>query len=106
MGLLVELRLSNDEHTITDSIFWLNKALTLATDFGLKHYEKMIKEKRIKRIENNKNEVWYEIEDDNLDDNLYYNGIEISIRGLSGVHGYDMYTAAIGFWILMANVRR
>jgi hypothetical protein len=91
MGLLVELRLNNDGHTIADSTFWLSKALTLATEFGLTHYEQMIREKKTKRIENRKNVVWFEIEDDNQDDNLYYNGVEINLEKKSKVISLSQY---------------
>ena len=79
-GISVELRLSEDPHTINDSEYWLNKALTLATDFDFKYYKKMIQEISVNRVENKKNIVWFEIEDDNLADNLYYNGIEINLE--------------------------
>lgn len=91
LGLLVELRLHDDNHTIADSTFWLNKALTLATEFGLTHYEQMIREKRMRRIENNKNVVWFEIEDDDPDDNLYYNGVEINLEKKSKVISLSQY---------------
>ncbi len=90
-NVVVELRLSNDSHTISDSEYWLNKALTLATEFDLKHYKKMITENKLKRIETSKNIVWFEIEDNNAGDNLFYNGIEINLEKKSKVVSLSKY---------------
>lgn len=90
-GVVLELRLGDDNHTITDSAFWMNKALSLATEFGLEHYKKMIGERRIRKVENSKNVVWFEIEDDDLDDNLYYNGVEINFERKSKVISISQY---------------
>lgn len=84
-GILVELRLSNDSHIISDSEYWLSKALNLATEFDFKHYKKMITENNLKRVEANENVVWFEIEDNNTDDNLFYSGIEINMEDKSKV---------------------
>jgi len=91
LGMLVELRFSDDSHTINDSEYWLNKALILATEFDFKHYKKMIEENKVKRVENNKNRVWFEIEDNNLDDNLYYIGIEVNLEKKSKVISLSKY---------------
>jgi hypothetical protein len=82
-GLSVELKLENDNHLITDSSYWIKKALDLAIEYQMKHYEQMIKENRIRKTENGKTTVWYEIDDDKEADNLEYTGIEISQNGLS-----------------------
>ncbi len=80
-GIVVEIKLTNDNHPITDSTFWINKALSLATEYKMKHYGQMIKEGRIRKVQDGKTTVWYEIEDDDKTDNLFYNGIEIKFEG-------------------------
>lgn len=76
-GLLVELKLTNDSHPITDSTYWINKVLGLSTDYEMNHYSKMIREGKIRKAHSGQKNVWYEIDDDDPEDNLIYNGIEI-----------------------------
>jgi hypothetical protein len=76
-GLLVELKLTDDIHPITDSTYWINKVLELSMDYKMNHYSKMIREGKIRRAHSGQKSVWYEIEDDDPEDNLIYNGIEI-----------------------------
>jgi hypothetical protein len=76
-GLSVELKLASDNHSITDSTYWITKALNLATEYQMDYYEQMIKERRIKKAESGPTSVWYEVEDNDLEDNLIYDGIEI-----------------------------
>jgi len=90
-GILIELRLGNDKHTINDSEYWLKKALVLATEFEFNHYKKMITENNLKRVETNKNVVWFDIEDDNFDDNLFYNGVEINLEKKTKVISLSKY---------------
>ncbi len=90
-GISVELIINNDSHTIEDSEYWLNKALTLAKEFNFKHYQKMIEKNNVKRVENEKNLIRFEVEDDNLNDNLYYNGVEINLESKSKVISISQY---------------
>jgi hypothetical protein len=77
-GFLVELKLTNDNHSLSDSVYWINKALALANEYEMDQYQKMIRSGKIRKVQDGKTTVWYEVEDDNPDDNLYYNGIEIT----------------------------
>lgn len=77
-GILVELKLANDSHDLADSIYWIDKALTLSAKYRMDHYEKMIRERKIKKANSGEANVWYEVEDNNAQDNLFFNGIEIS----------------------------
>jgi hypothetical protein len=79
-GKIVELRLSRDSHLLSDSAFWIDKALQLAHEFQLDDYVEMINDGRLRRIQTNESSVWYEMEDMDLSDNLYYNGIEITVE--------------------------
>jgi hypothetical protein len=38
----------------------------------------MIRERKIKKAESGQTNVWYEIEDNDIEDNLIYNGIEVT----------------------------
>jgi hypothetical protein len=80
-GFVVELKLTDDQHAITDSAYWITKALELSGDYQMDHYEQMIREGKIKKVESGQTSVWYEIEDNNIEDNIIYNGIEITQEG-------------------------
>lgn len=80
-GILAELKLTNDNHDITDSTFWINKAFDLANEYKMEHYAQMIKEGKIRKVQDGKTTVWYEIDDNDETDNLFYNGIEITFDG-------------------------
>src|SRR5258706_586911 len=80
-GLLVELKLTNDNHSLSDSAYWIKKALNIAIEYQMDHYERMIKEGKIKKTESGQTTTWYEIDDNDLEDNLIYNGIEITLDG-------------------------
>jgi hypothetical protein len=79
-GKIVELKLSNDSHLLTDSAFWIDKALQMAHEFDLDDYVEMINDRRLRKTQINDLSVWYEVEDMDLGDNLYYNGIEITVE--------------------------
>ncbi len=80
-GFVVELKLTDDQHAITDSAYWITKALELSGKYQMDHYEQMIRKGKIKKAESGRKNVWYEIEDKDIDDNLIYNGIEITQDG-------------------------
>lgn len=82
-AFVVELKLTDDQHLLTDSAYWVTKALELSGEYQMDHYEQMIREGKIKKAESGQTNVWYEIEDNNADDNLIYNGIEITQDGHS-----------------------
>lgn len=82
-GFLVELKLSNDNHAISDSVYWVHKALALATEYKMDHYQKMIEAGKIRKAQDGETQVWYEVDDNYSDDNLIYNGIEIKFEATS-----------------------
>jgi hypothetical protein len=82
-GFLVELKLTNDNHILSDSVYWVHKALALATEYNMDHYQKMIQAGKIRKAQDGESAVWYEVDDDKPDDNLYYNGIEITFEATS-----------------------
>jgi hypothetical protein len=80
-GLFVEVKLTNDDHPLKDSSYWIEKALTFSVKYHMDYYEQMIRERKIKKAYSGETNVWYEIEDNNAEDNLTYNGIEITQDG-------------------------
>lgn len=80
-GFSVEIKLTNDNHPLTDSIFFIQKVLELATEFEMEHYKQTIEEGRIQKAGHGETNIWYEVEDDDPEDNLIYNGIEIIADG-------------------------
>lgn len=80
-GLSIELKLTNDNHAITDSTYWIKKAFDLSIEYHMDHYEKMMKEGKIRKADSGMTTVWYQIDDDDIEDNLIYNGIEIVENG-------------------------
>lgn len=73
----VEMKLTGDQHEMSDSTFFIQRALALATEFKLDNYKNMIEAGRIKRSDGEESTVWFGIDDDDADDNLYYDGIEV-----------------------------
>lgn len=82
-GFILELKLAQDNHLISDSVYWVHKALDLATEYEMDHYSKMIQSGKIRAAQQGETTVWYEVDDDKEDDNLFYTGIEITVEGTS-----------------------
>jgi hypothetical protein len=82
-GMSVELKLTNDTHSLTDSAFWINRALKLAIEYQMDHYRQMIEQGRIRMAQDGETRVTYVIDDKKDPDNLEYNGIEIIQDGLN-----------------------
>lgn len=80
-GFVVELKLTDDQHAITDSAYWITKALELSREYQMDYYEQVIREGKIKKAESGQTSLWYEVEDKDVDDNLIFNGIEIAQDG-------------------------
>lgn len=82
-GLLVELKLTNDNHPITDSTYWVKRALDISVEYQMDHYERIIKEGKLRKSQSGQTTTWYEVDDNDPEDNLIYNGIEITLDGQS-----------------------
>jgi hypothetical protein len=87
---LVELRIYDNNDSSSDSLTIISKASEIADRYRMNHYSKMIKEGQLKRIEN-ESSIWYEIPDDNMNDNIFYNGIEYKFDGLTKVISISKY---------------
>lgn len=82
-GFIVELKLAHDNHLLSDSVYWVHKSLDLTTEYKMDHYSKTIQSGKIKAVQQGETTVWYEVDDDRPDDNLFYTGIEIRVEGTS-----------------------
>jgi hypothetical protein len=90
-GISVELRIPNDRHLISDSTFWIERTLRLADEFGMDHYSKAIRSKSLRKVQDSPTKIWFEVEDDAGDDNLYYDGIEVCVEGGVSRIGISQY---------------
>lgn len=75
------MKITHDDHDLADSAYWIDKALALSVEYRMNHYEKMIRERKIKKANSGEASVWFEVEDNNEEDNLFYHGIEITKEG-------------------------
>jgi len=82
-NISVELKMTNDSHLISDSAFWMQRTLKLADQYGMDHYSKMIREGKVRSVPEQVNDThtWFEVDDNDPEDNLFYNGIEITFEG-------------------------
>lgn len=78
------MRIANDQHLISDSTFWIERALKLADEFGMDHYSKVIRSKSLRKVQDSPTKIWFEVDDDAGSDNMYYDGIEITVEHASG----------------------
>lgn len=76
-GTLVELRIRSKTPDISDSTFWMSKALELADNYKLNDYSDMIRKGKLRKFYGDNNNVSYEVSPDNQVDNLIYEGINI-----------------------------
>jgi hypothetical protein len=76
-GISVVLQIHNDVHALDDSIFWANRSLQLAKEFKMEFYIQSLEKGKVKFHKNDNESYWFEVNDDNFDDNLIYNGIGI-----------------------------
>ncbi len=90
-GEMVSLKVSSKSHPVSDSTFWISKALELAKEFQMEVYVEMIELKMIRKTGDNVNSVWYEFDDPEENDNLIFNGIEINFEGEYPVLSMSQY---------------
>ncbi len=76
----VLLQLQNDTHKLNDTAYWVKKAINLSKELRLNHYHKMLKTNRFKIVKSKENVIILDIADDNINDNLFYQGVEINFK--------------------------
>ena len=79
-GISVELKTHNNNLRISDSTILIQKALELAYNFEFTQYVNAIKNGELIKAQDGITKLWYDIPDDNEDDNLYYTGIQITVE--------------------------
>lgn len=80
-GMSVELKLTNDSHSLKDSALWMNRALKLAIEYKMDHYKQMLEEGRVRMAQDGDKRVTYLVEDEKEPGNLVYDGIEFTQEG-------------------------
>lgn len=80
-GITAELRMYRETPDITDSAFWVSKALLLADQFELNDYSDVIKRHQLKLSSINKTQAWYEVYPENTIENEIFDGIVITVEG-------------------------
>jgi hypothetical protein len=80
-GISVELKLTNDNHSLADSALWMNRALKLAIEYQMDHYKQMLEEGRVRMAQDGDKRVTYLVEDEKESGNLVYDGIEFTQEG-------------------------
>jgi hypothetical protein len=78
---LLELKLTNDNHSLADSALWMNRALKLAIEYQMDHYKQMLEEGRVRMARDGDKRVTYLVEDEKEPGNLVYDGIEFTQEG-------------------------
>ncbi len=76
-GTSVELWIRTKVPDISDSIFWVSKALELTDNYKLDDYSDMIRKGKLDKFHSDENSVTYEVHPDSQTDNLVYGGINI-----------------------------
>ncbi len=76
----VVLQFQNDTHKLEDTAYWVKKVINLSKELRLNHYHKMLKTNRFKIVKPKENVIILDIADDNINDNLFYQGIEINFE--------------------------
>lgn len=77
----VEIRLYSDTASISNIEHWKSLALELANRFKFDQYSKTLATNEFVRVEGGKDAFWLEIKDDDLEDNILYNGVEVDLEG-------------------------
>ncbi len=79
-GISVELFMRTESPSITDSIFWIAKALELAETYKMNDYAEMIREGRFRKSESHDQSVLYEVSPEKPIENEIYDGIYIILE--------------------------
>lgn len=76
-GTTVELWARTEVREISDSIFWISKALELADNYQLTDYADIIRKGNFRKLNHDDDSVTYEVYPDEEIDNAIYEGINI-----------------------------
>ncbi|MFH4969370.1 hypothetical protein V8G61_14285 [Gaetbulibacter sp. M240] len=72
---VVEVTMIENQNTLENTDFWLKKAMGITELFDLKYYHTALKLKNFKLEKPNKNQIVFDIKDDDITDNLFYLGV-------------------------------
>lgn len=79
-GISVDLWMRTPAPDITDSTFWISKALELADKYQMTDYSEIIRKGKLRRAEIDELNVWYEVFPENQAENETFDGIAIVLE--------------------------
>lgn len=82
-GFEVELVFGNNNNSLDDTDYWLKKTIEIAKKFDLKWYVEALENYNFERLRPEKNQLVFDINDDDISDNLFYEGVVILEDGKS-----------------------
>ncbi len=77
-GISFEFKLHEDHHPLTDSSYWINKSMMIAKRLNFYFFDKSVAAGQFRMERNRENSIWFDVKDDQLEDNLIYDGIEVT----------------------------
>ncbi len=89
-GFSVEQVLTSNTVPLADSTYWIQASLKFAERFGFDHYAQSIKAGKVNIVHNDTG-FWFEVDDDDPEDNLFYTGIEITAFDRARKIGISFY---------------
>jgi|GEM_PF-1827991 hypothetical protein len=79
-GISVDLWMRTPAPDITDSTFWISKALELADKYQMTDYSEIIRKGKLRRTEIDAFNVWYEVFPENQAENEVFEGIAVVLE--------------------------
>jgi hypothetical protein len=76
-GISVEIWMRTSTPDITDSTFWISKALELADKYQMNDYSEIIRKGKLRKINMDEINVWYEVSPENQAGNEIFDGIAV-----------------------------
>lgn len=76
-GISFEFKLHEDHHPLTDSSYWISKSMLIAKRLNFDFFDKSVADGQFRMERNRENSIWFDVKDDQLEDNLIYDGIEV-----------------------------
>lgn len=90
-GTTVQLKIDQDNHALTDSLYWTKRSLALAEEFKMDDFTMAIKEGKIKISSRSDDKLRFDVEDHDPSDNNFLVGIEIVSDGKSTMVTLSQY---------------
>lgn len=79
-GISVDLWMRTPAPDITDSTFWISKALELADKYQMTDYSEIIRKGKVRRVNMDTSNIWYEVFPENQAENEIHDGIAVVVE--------------------------